>query len=166
MKEKYMKKAYRPTLIVSRHPGAVSWLASLGYAGAKTCLHLTPEHIAALEPGDRVVGTLPVQMIAELTVLGVEYLHITIQVPVTMRGQELTEQQMRDCGAKLTKFAAVELPESVPDGIAARVRGLLASINPALTMTATDDSDSLRPVAFLRGVCVGLCKELIKEGKS
>lgn len=90
--------------LVSRHPGAIDWLHSrLGRA----CVQLS--HLASLDglgPGDTVVGTLPVQLIAQLGERGVRYLHLQISLPPALRGQELSAAQLTALGASLVEYVA------------------------------------------------------------
>lgn len=88
------------TWIVSRHAGALEWLRSQGIEG-EAVAHLRPELV---QPGDRVVGTLPLQMVAALCARGASYLHLSLDVPAELRGRELSAAQMAQCGARLEGF--------------------------------------------------------------
>ncbi|MFB4203574.1 hypothetical protein KBTX_03424 [wastewater metagenome] len=95
------------TWIVSRHPGAIEWLARRGFGAGHHVAHLDPARPAK---GDTVVGTLPVPLIARLTERGVDYLHLTIPVPAERRGTELSADELEHLGACLQRFAAKRIP--------------------------------------------------------
>lgn len=89
------------TYLVSRHPGTLDWFASQGLAIEVHIPHLDPDTIQA---GDIVVGTLPIQLAAKVCEAGARYIHLEVQVPFDMRGQELSSQQLEEYGAKLSEF--------------------------------------------------------------
>jgi CRISPR-associated protein Csx16 len=55
------------THLVTRHPGALEWLLARGLTEIEHVPHLDP---ARVEPGDVVVGTLPVHLAAAVCELG------------------------------------------------------------------------------------------------
>ena len=91
------------TYAVSRHQGAQEFLADAGFADAEVVAHFDT---GMVRRGDLVVGTLPIPLIAEVCSAGGRYMHLDMRVPGEFRGQELTADQMRDFGAKLTEFRA------------------------------------------------------------
>lgn len=89
--------AYIKTWIISRHPGAVDWIRSRGIDGEEI-EHLTGKPI----PGNRYVGTLPVNLIAEVLENGAEFVLLVMpDLPREERGKELTPEMMDEFGAKL-----------------------------------------------------------------
>lgn len=88
------------TWIVSRHPGAVSLLEAQGWSGILID-HLDVERI---ERGDTVIGTLPINLAAEVCAKGASYLHLSLRVPFSLRGKELSPEQMLECGATVEAF--------------------------------------------------------------
>jgi CRISPR-associated protein Csx16 len=88
------------TYFVSRHVGALDWAQREGLV-AERVAHLDPNTI---NPGDIVLGTLPIQLAAEVTARGARYLHLEIDLTPELRGQDLTADQMKDCNARLTEF--------------------------------------------------------------
>ena len=54
------------TYFVSRHPGAVAWAARRGLAVDAYLAHLDPQQI---QPGDTVIGILPVHLAARRSVV-------------------------------------------------------------------------------------------------
>ncbi len=89
--------------LVSRHPGARQWLLQQHIPIDKMTEHLSIEQ---LQPGDTVIGNLPVQMVAQLTARQVRYLHLTVNVPRHLRGQELTVENLHQLKAQLCQFTA------------------------------------------------------------
>lgn len=88
-------------LIVSRHPGALAWLHQQGIEADQYHRHLDSHDIA---PGDTVIGTLPIDLAAEVTARGADYWHISLNLPEEWRGQELTAALMERYGARLKRF--------------------------------------------------------------
>ena len=97
------------TYVVTRHQGAVQWLADRGFEEAVVVSHWTPEHVASLAPGDQVVGVLPLQMVAEVCEHGAHFWNLSIQVPSERRGDELSAEDMESFGAQLEKFQVIRL---------------------------------------------------------
>jgi len=87
---------------VTRHSGAVEWAARRGIA-AEQVAHLDVEKI---QPRDIVVGTLPVNLPAEVCARGGRYLHLTLDLPPERRGGELTADEMERFDARLEEFEA------------------------------------------------------------
>lgn len=92
---------------ISRHIGAIDWAKQQGLEVDQWVEHLSLQDI---RPGDIVVGSLPIHLVAQLNVSGVRYLHLTIQVPASKRGQELTAKELQEFGACLTEFNVTERP--------------------------------------------------------
>lgn len=91
------------TWIVSRHPGALEWLRRHGIVADQQVAHLDLDQIAA---GDCVIGTLPVNLIAELCKQGANYFHLDLKLLPEQRGQELSADDMDAAGAKLVQYVA------------------------------------------------------------
>lgn len=85
------------TLFVSRHPGAHAWACRRGIE-ADVVPHLD---VATVREGDMVVGTLPVNLAAEVCERGARFVHLSMRVPPEWRGRELSEEEMDSLGAKL-----------------------------------------------------------------
>jgi len=92
--------------LVSRHPGAQLWLQHHGIV-ATTVHHLDPTLIS---PGDQVYGTLPLHLAAEVCARGARFFFLALDVPVSLRGQEIDMQTMIALGARLEEF--IVLPAS------------------------------------------------------
>ena len=91
------------TWFVTRHPGAVAWAQRRGLAVDRQLAHLAPEQIA---PGDTVIGTLPVNLIARVCARGGRYLHLSLDLPAEARGRELTADELERYGARLEAYVA------------------------------------------------------------
>ncbi|MCK5925435.1 MAG: CRISPR-associated protein Csx16 [Methylococcales bacterium] len=89
------------TYFVTRHTNAKEWATEEGIAIDRVIEHLDLEQIKA---GDKVLGSLPVNLVAELTAKKVRYFHLSLNVPIELRGQEISAQLMREFGAKLEEF--------------------------------------------------------------
>ena len=86
---------------VSRHRGAQQWAADEGFAVDRLITHLDPASIAA---GDVVIGSLPVNLAAEVCARGARYLHLSLPLPPELRGKELSADDLRRLGATLREF--------------------------------------------------------------
>lgn len=93
------------TFFISRHPGAISWIKQQGITIDRWETHLDLTDVKA---GDRVVGTLPIPMVAALYKKGATYLHINLAVPASLRGQELSAETLEILGASLQAYHVLE----------------------------------------------------------
>lgn len=97
---------------VSRHSGAIAWLTSR---------RICPDHIAEhldstlVQPGDTVIGTLPIPLVEELNRRGIRYLHLSLRVPKEWRGRELTAAQLVEAGAKLEEYRIIRLDSATEE---------------------------------------------------
>lgn len=96
------------TYFVSRHPGAVGWAARKGVAVDRLVAHLDTTEVQA---GDVVIGTLPVNLAAEVCRRGGRYLHLSLELPLEMRGRELSADDLERYGARLEAYAVEKTPE-------------------------------------------------------
>ncbi len=85
---------------VTRHKGAVEWARSKNI-DARQVAHLDPEKI---QPGDTVLGTLPVSIVADVCARGGRYFHLSLETPPEQRGQELSALDMDAFGAELVEY--------------------------------------------------------------
>ena len=92
------------TYAITRHPAAIAWLQQQGVSVDEKLTHLTDRQIAVLQPGDRVVGTLPVQMIAKVCAKGAEYWHLTLNLTPELRAKG--ELDLADMNAAETRLEA------------------------------------------------------------
>jgi CRISPR-associated protein Csx16 len=77
------------------------WAAEEGITVDETIEHLDPQKLQA---GDIVIGSLPVNLAAEVCARGGRYLHLTLEVPPAWRGVELTTEDMRGFGARREEY--------------------------------------------------------------
>ncbi len=94
------------TYFVSRHPGAVRWAAAQGITVDRVVDHLELSEIRA---GDIILGTLPVQLAAEVCEIGAKYFHLSLQLPPQQRGRELSADDMVRMGAYLKEYCVQKL---------------------------------------------------------
>ena len=89
------------TWFVSRHPGAIEWAGRQGLRIDHQIAHLDPASIA---PGDIVIGTLPVNLAAEVCARGGRYLNLSLDLPPTARGRELSADELDAFGARIEGY--------------------------------------------------------------
>ncbi len=89
--------------LVARHPGARDWLQSQTAQPFIALRHLDDPEI--IKPGDSVMGTLPLYLIAAVCARGARYFHLDVALPDTLRGQELTAQQLTHLNAALVEYS-------------------------------------------------------------
>lgn len=95
------------TYLVTRHPGAVEWLKRrLDVPEVLVLPHL--ENIQ-FQAGDKVCGILPVAWAERICAQGAEAHVISVEVPTTLRGQELSAAQLDALGARLVRYEVREL---------------------------------------------------------
>ena len=105
------------TYFVSRHPGARDWAAQEGIVIDEVVAHLDT---GLVHQGDTVIGSLPVNLAAEVGRRGGRYLHLSLALTPSLRGAELNAAQMRDCGARLEEYVvrcvqSPQTPKGVPE---------------------------------------------------
>lgn len=86
---------------ISRHRGAVEWAERQGLQIDRRVVHLDSVEVS---PGDTVVGTLPVHLVADICARGARYLHLALDLPEHARGRELTADELDRFGARLDPF--------------------------------------------------------------
>ena len=86
---------------VSRHPGAIEWAARQHMPVDQRLGHLDP---AIIKVGDTVIGSLPVNLAAQVCAAGAAYWHLSLELPVELRGVELSAEDMRRLGARVERF--------------------------------------------------------------
>lgn len=90
------------TWLVTRHEGAVEWARRHGHE-AEIVTHLDP---SAIRPGDTVLGTLPINLVAEINARGAAYFHLTMKLTPEDRGRPLSADDMDRLGARLERYEA------------------------------------------------------------
>ena len=94
-----------PRYFITRHPGALDWARRHGHVFEVHLSHLPEDQV--LHAGDVVAGTLPVNKAADLHAAGVVYWHLSLDLPESMRGRELSADDLDACGARLERFDVV-----------------------------------------------------------
>jgi CRISPR-associated protein Csx16 len=89
------------TFFVSRHHGALSWIRKHGIAFDRHVPHLDMDEI---HPGDVVIGSLPVNLAAEVCAQGAIYRHLSIKLEAADRGRELSAEEMDKYDAVLATY--------------------------------------------------------------
>lgn len=89
------------TWFVTRHQGALIWAEQQGFRIDKPVLHLD---LAWIQTGDKVLGTLPVHLAAQVCAKGADYYHLSLDVPAHLRGKELSLDDMTACDARLERY--------------------------------------------------------------
>lgn len=98
------------TYFISRHQGAVDWVASQNIDVDVVQAHLD---VSKIMSNDVVIGNLPINLVAEICERGAEYVHLTITVPEHLRGKELSEEDLKNHNASLEKFSVNRLKKYV-----------------------------------------------------
>ncbi len=91
---------------VTRHPGALDWAARRGIVVDRQISHLEP---ASIRPGDMVLGTLPVNLAAEVCARGGRFFNLSLDVPPEVRGRELSADELDCFGARLEEYRVEKL---------------------------------------------------------
>jgi len=89
------------TYFITRHPGAHQWASEAGIAVDAVLDHLDP---ARVQPGDRVIGILPVHLAADVCRRGGRYFNLSLDLPPEARGRELSAEEMQRYGARVEEF--------------------------------------------------------------
>lgn len=97
------------TWFISRHPGALEWARRRGLRVDQYVAHLDP---ASVQPGDTVIGSLPVNLAAAVCERGARYLHLSLELPAHLRGQELSADQLDDLGARVQAYRVERTAQS------------------------------------------------------
>lgn len=94
------------TYFISRHAGAIDWAEAEGFHVDKRLAHFD---VSIIQEGDTVLGTLPINLVAEVNARGGRYFHLTLELPAEARGKELTAEDMRRFGACLAGYYAQKI---------------------------------------------------------
>lgn len=94
------------TYFISRHPGALAWAKRKGLHIDRILSHLDP---TIVQKGDTVLGTLPIPLVATVCARGARYYHLTVDLPATLRGQELSANELEMLQAELVEYQAIRI---------------------------------------------------------
>ena len=86
------------TIIISRHKGAINWLKKYHseFNNVEYFTHVNKKDIK----GNIVIGTLPIN----LAIFSKEYWHLSMDIPIEMRGKELSIKDMEEFNCKIEGF--------------------------------------------------------------
>ncbi len=102
------------TWFVSRHSGAKQWAQQQGLQVDQQVSHLDTD---AVTKDDLVIGTLPVNLVAEINIKGARYLHLVLPLTEKLRGKEISANIMTQQGAKLEEYQVQHIPHiSIEEG--------------------------------------------------
>ena len=93
---------------VTRHSGAREWAREHGVRVDNWMSHLD---ISSIKTGDLVIGTLPVNIIADLQTHGVRYFNLSLNLPFEWRGCELSSEQMEQAQARLEEYRVIHIQQ-------------------------------------------------------
>ena len=101
--------------IVSRHPATIAWLD--GYAAkGQHCLTHKELYLSAIEPGDKVYGTLPLHLAAAVCEEGAEFYAVSLKIPRERKGEEIGADEIGEY-ISVTQYDVTEIieVEEVPE---------------------------------------------------
>lgn len=94
------------TYFISRHQGAVDWAIAEGFHVDERLTHFD---VTQVQAGDTILGTLPINLVADVNARGGHYYHLTLELPADARGRELTIADMRAYAARLEAYTAQKI---------------------------------------------------------
>jgi CRISPR-associated protein Csx16 len=92
------------TFFITRHPGAIEWANRQQFKVDIQIPHLDPAQVQA---GDTVIGTLPVNLAAQVCAKDAAYWHLSLALPANQRGQELSADELERLGAHIESFQII-----------------------------------------------------------
>lgn len=95
------------TYFITRHLGALDWAKKNGVDFDVHLTHLNDD--MPLKAGDVIIGTLPINIIAQINAMGVRYIHLSLTIPPHLRGVELNVDELNECQATLEEFLVKKL---------------------------------------------------------
>ncbi len=95
--------------LVSRHGVALDWVSAQGFVVDEVLSHFDDACLERVQAGDVVMGTLPIQIVAELTLKGVCYYHLLIPLTSELRGRTLTLEELNSLDVQLVAFTAKKI---------------------------------------------------------
>ena len=89
------------TWFVSRHPGEIEWIKTQPIEIDSFVEHLD---INLISKGDTVIGNVPLHLAAQICAKGARLICLSVAVPATLRGQELTKDVLTHLECSLQEF--------------------------------------------------------------
>jgi CRISPR-associated protein Csx16 len=93
------------TYFISRHAGAIEWAQQQDIYVDQQLSHFDP---SIIQQNDVVIGTLPINLVADVNQRGGRYLHLTLSLPSEQRGKKLSAADMMQYGAILEEYRATK----------------------------------------------------------
>lgn len=131
------------TWFVTRHAGAKEWAKAQGISVDRVVDHLA---VGEVQAGDLVLGSLPVNLVAELNSKGARYFHLTLDLSEDLRGKEISAELMEQLGAKLEEFGVMNkmqplqsIKKSLPEILSTKITWLFS-----LNSTEQYESDPIK----------------------
>lgn len=93
---------------VTRHAGAKDWAKAQGIEIDCLVEHL---NLDLIKENDQILGSLPVNLVAELNAKGARYFHLSLHLTAALRGQEISAELMTKLGATLEEFTVKKVGE-------------------------------------------------------
>lgn len=92
--------------IVTRHSGSVPVISDMLSLDSEPVVksHWTAEDTDSLQPGDVVVGIMPIHIVAQICAKGGRFFNFTLNLPPELRGKELSREQIEDLNPQLQEF--------------------------------------------------------------
>ena len=115
MNPPYSSERRGVTWFVSRHCGAIEWAKGQRLAIDRWAEHLDPAEVTA---GDIVIGTLPVNLAADVCKRGARYLHLSLQVPAEWRGRELSSDDLQHLAVRIETYHIEKMSHDFHKGLA------------------------------------------------
>ena len=100
------------TIFVGRHQGAIRWIKARKIPVDRWTDDLEPDTV---EPGDVVIGTLPLHLACAVCSRGAVFIAVTMDIPKALRGRELSRTDIERCGCRLEAFHVSPVP--LPEGL-------------------------------------------------
>ena len=94
------------TYFVSRHGGAIAWARRHALLVDAWVDHLDTSQLV---PGDSVIGTLPIHLVADACGRGAAYLHLQFDLSAQQRGRELEADDLDALGARLVGIRTAKI---------------------------------------------------------
>lgn len=129
------------TWFISRHPGAERWMKANGIHYDHHLTHLEGQPIAA---GDTVIGSLPVNLAAEVCAKGAHYWNLSLILPEGARGRELSADELDLYQARLEAFSISQNP-AAPNPLPERSAGDKEQPAPQAAEPATQSAHTPAP---------------------
>lgn len=99
------------TWFITRHPGARQWAQQQNLHVDRHVAHLDPTDV---QPGDTVIGSLPVHLAAAVCQRGARYFNLSLDLPAEARGQELSAAELDRYNTRLEAYVIDHQPGAQP----------------------------------------------------